>query len=178
MKKFDDESVREYLRKTDQLGSAICDGKANARDAVEWLERVGSGGNPVQEKAVERLREFVDANTSPTPTPKDESMRGTGRSTALMLRAISDALLNPDQVVLFLDHEPMTFIRAADFQKSIRAIVKQMRLTIDVGTERKSGGPFTLTLVSPMKRIREEFAKRYERATTESQRKTRKKNDH
>jgi len=38
---------------------------------------------------------------------KDDSARGTGRTTALMLRVLADASMYPSATFRFHDHEPM-----------------------------------------------------------------------
>jgi hypothetical protein len=69
---------------------------------------------------------------------EQETTRGTGRTTALYMKAIAEALENPGKTVDFIDHYPHTQQNAKDHTINLRNIIEKLGYTIDVnliGTE-------------------------------------------
>lgn len=60
--------------------------------------------------------------------------RGTGRTTARILQAIADALLQPDQWVCVCDHEPLDGDDNPWLAESIAEAAEALNLTIDVSS--------------------------------------------
>lgn len=75
------------------------------------------------------------AGRSSTPTKPDNPKRGTGRTTALMLHAIADALESPDQLVRFVDHADHPVCMNRTYIRCIQDTVRRLGLTIDVGDQ-------------------------------------------
>ena len=89
---------------------------------------------------------------TPEPNNSDDPGRGTGRTTALMLQAIAQALLWPDQWQEFRDHaEPagMTLAQTAAATGGLRAKAKALGLTLDIEV-----GKGVVNVRSPMARLR------------------------
>lgn len=63
---------------------------------------------------------------------EDETTKGTGRTTALYMKAIAEALASPGQMVEFLDHLPNDFGSALSHQNSLRNIVSKLGYDIEV----------------------------------------------
>lgn len=82
-------------------------------------------------------------------------MRGTGRTTALMLHAIANALEHPDDHVEFHDHCPMSHDRAALLLRALRRVIAGLHLTIDTCIVKPDGAaPAVIMLRSPISRLR------------------------
>lgn len=54
---------------------------------------------------------------------EDDPRRGTGRTTALVLSAISQALLIPDTEIAFCDHASMHPVDLADHTRAIASLL-------------------------------------------------------
>ena len=89
-------------------------------------------------------------------TPEDP-LRGTGRTTGLMLVAIGKAMLAPDEWVEFVDHAPASSWRRRQLAKGIKAFVASVMFTIDTKVT-KTG----VALRSPITRMREQYRKEYQ----------------
>lgn len=69
---------------------------------------------------------------------EEATTRGTGRTTALYMKAITEALENPGKTVEFIDHYPHTRESAKDHTINLRNIIEKLGYNIDVnliGTE-------------------------------------------
>ena len=69
---------------------------------------------------------------------EEATTRGTGRTTALYMKAITEALENPGKTVEFKDHYPHTRESAKDHTINLRNIIEKLGYNIDVnliGTE-------------------------------------------
>ena len=62
----------------------------------------------------------------------NDEVRGTGRTTGLMLRAIGDALLDPGGEVEFCDHEPHTYTSARMAHIAIDQMAATLGLAVAV----------------------------------------------
>jgi hypothetical protein len=60
----------------------------------------------------------------------DDPLRGTGRTTGLMLKAIGDALLKPDEWVEFVDHYGHDRNVAESHAEQLRWVAEAVGLTI------------------------------------------------
>jgi hypothetical protein len=54
--------------------------------------------------------------------------RATGRTTALRLSAISEALSNPGKQIEFVDHYPHTYASARDHAQTLRTVINHLGL--------------------------------------------------
>lgn len=81
-------------------------------------------------------------------TPEDP-LRGTGRTTGLMLVAIGKAMLAPDEWVEFVDHAPTCRWGRRELAKVVRMFCAGCMFTIDVKVT-KTG----VALRSPITRLR------------------------
>lgn len=61
--------------------------------------------------------------------------RSTGRTTALYMKAITEALENPGKSVEFIDHYPHNWDRAIIHKNSLRSIIHKLNLNIIVQTK-------------------------------------------
>ena len=87
----------------------------------------------------------------------DDSLRGTGRTTALMLHAIADALQRPDEHVLFRDHATMDYARASLLLVALRNMIRGLHLTMDTAiVPDDAPGQRVITVRSPISRLRRE----------------------
>lgn len=64
---------------------------------------------------------------------KEATTRGTGRTTILYHKAITEALENPGVVVEFNDHHPYTWEDATFHRKELRIIINKLGYDIEVG---------------------------------------------
>ena len=71
----------------------------------------------------------------------DDPMRGTGRTTGLMLIAIGDALLHPGQWRRFQDHRPITAATAVLYSCPLGRLCAKLGLKMRVrrGAMRRNG---------------------------------------
>jgi len=64
---------------------------------------------------------------------EQETTRGTGRTTALYMKAITEALENPDKSVEFIDHYPHHWgVSAKMHRDSLELIIKKLGYDISV----------------------------------------------
>ena len=82
-------------------GAAICEGAEDVLRALESLTRVREPGptpaaplgDPGSEAEIATLREQIAQLLSPAPTPRDELVRATGASAAMVLAALTELVL-------------------------------------------------------------------------------------
>lgn len=87
----------------------------------------------------------------------DDALRGTGRTTALMLQAIADALQHPDEHVEFRDHSPMGYTAASALLASLRGKIDALHLTMDTCIINSAPHGRVILLRSPISRMRQEL---------------------
>jgi hypothetical protein len=63
---------------------------------------------------------------------EEATTRGTGRTTALYLKSITEALENPGKSVEFIDHYPHNWNRARLHEDSLRNIIDRLHYDIIV----------------------------------------------
>jgi hypothetical protein len=63
---------------------------------------------------------------------EDETTRGTGRTTALYMKAIAEALANPGDRVEFQDHSPMTWNTINSHSDNLKNIISKLGYDIVV----------------------------------------------
>ncbi len=66
------------------------------------------------------------------PKTTDDPARGTGRTTGLMLQAMANAILNPDQDVEFVDHAPASVESARLLEWCLKDHARALGLTLRV----------------------------------------------
>jgi len=66
---------------------------------------------------------------------KEETNRGTGRTTILYMKAITEALENPCKSVEFIDHFPHKWESAQSHAENIRFIINKLGYNIVVQTK-------------------------------------------
>ena len=71
---------------------------------------------------------------------EQESARGTGRTTALYMKAIAEALANPGKPVEFQDHSPLDFHNICSHSDNLRDIITKLGYDIVVSVIASSGG--------------------------------------
>jgi len=64
---------------------------------------------------------------------EEATTRGTGRTTALYMKAITEALENPGKSVEFIDHYPYKWDSALHHADNLRDIIKKLGYDIEVG---------------------------------------------
>ena len=99
-------------------------------------------------KALEEVSDFIDYDKVPlllmerldnlTEKYKEETTRGTGRTTILYMKAIVEALENPGKSVEFIDHYPHTWVRAESHENNLAAIIIKLGYEITVQTKGKA----------------------------------------
>ena len=88
---------------------------------------------------------------------EDEPLRGTGQTTARMLRAMAAVLERPDEWVTFRDHFPSRdAVRVRAYATLLSDLVRRMCLTMDVEARRG-----WVRLRSPITRLRRERAEQW-----------------
>lgn len=93
-------------------------------------------------KALEEVSDFIDYDKVPlllmerlddlTEKYKEQTTRGTGRTTALYMKAIVEALENPGKSVEFIDHYPHNWNRARLHEDNLRSIIDRLHYDIIV----------------------------------------------
>ena len=63
---------------------------------------------------------------------EEATTRGTGRTTALYMKAITEALENPGKSVEFIDHYPHNWMIAKQHEDALKSILVQLHLDIIV----------------------------------------------
>ena len=66
---------------------------------------------------------------------EEATTRGTGRTTALYMKAITEALENPGKSVEFIDHYPHNWMIAKQHEDALKGILVQLHLDIIVQTK-------------------------------------------
>ena len=79
---------------------------------------------PIAEKLDRVLKEYEEATT-----------RGTGRTTALYHKAITEALENPGKSVEFIDHYPHNWMIAKSHSERLEKIINKLGYDIVVSTK-------------------------------------------
>jgi len=113
------------------------DYKLLSKELYETLKQVrnlidDANGNPISrwDKTMPRVDAAIDY--------EQETTEGTGRTTALYMKAITEALENPGKTIDFIDHYPHTRESSKDHTINLRNIIKKLGYAIDVnliGTE-------------------------------------------
>ena len=76
------------------------------------------------------------SNISDTLQKYEElTTRGTGRTTALYMKAITEALENPGKSVEFIDHYPHNWMIAKQHEDALKSILGKLHLNITVQTK-------------------------------------------
>ena len=86
----------------------------------------------------------------PEPQRQDDPLRGTGRTTARMLRAIAEALEHPNQWVPFRDHRKHAGRDWLWQSEAIQAMCRALHLSIETGLRRG-----IVHIRSPITRLRQ-----------------------
>ena len=94
---------------------------------------------------IEEVSDFIDYDKVPLPlmekldilTKKYEELttRSTGRTTALYMKAITEALENPGKSVEFIDHYPHNWNAAKQHEHALKSILLKLNLNIIVQTK-------------------------------------------
>jgi hypothetical protein len=63
---------------------------------------------------------------------EEATTRGTGRTTALYMKAITEALENPGKSVEFIDHYPHNWMIAKQHEDALKGILGKLHLNITV----------------------------------------------
>ena len=94
---------------------------------------------------IEEVSDFIDYDKVPLPlmekldilTKKYEELttRSTGRTTALYMKAITEALENPGKSVEFIDHYPHNWNAAKRHEHALKSIILKLNLNIIVQTK-------------------------------------------
>jgi hypothetical protein len=66
---------------------------------------------------------------------EEATTRSTGRTTALYMKAITEALENPGKSVEFIDHYPHNWMIAKQHEDALKSILVQLHLDIIVQTK-------------------------------------------
>jgi hypothetical protein len=66
---------------------------------------------------------------------EEATTRGTGRTTALYMKAITEALENPGKSVEFIDHYPHNQLIPLQHEHALRGILLKLNLNITVQTK-------------------------------------------
>ncbi len=66
---------------------------------------------------------------------EEATTRGTGRTTALYMKAITEALENPGKTVEFIDHYPHCWSNVTFHTDNLRDIIKKLGLDIVLSTK-------------------------------------------
>jgi hypothetical protein len=66
---------------------------------------------------------------------EEATTRGTGRTTALYMKAITEALENPGKSVEFIDHYPHNWMIAKQHEDALKSILGKLHLNITVQTK-------------------------------------------
>ena len=91
---------------------------------------------------IEEVSDFIDYDKVPLPLMEKSDMltkkykelttRRTGRTTALYMKAITEALENPGKSVEFKDHYPHNWNAAKEHEDSLKSILHKLNLNITV----------------------------------------------
>ena len=96
-------------------------------------------------KTLEEVSDFIDFDKFPLPIAEkldrvlkkyeQETTRGTGRTTALYIKCIAEALENPGKSVEFIDHYPHTWSGASFHRERLEKIINKLGYNIVVSTK-------------------------------------------
>jgi hypothetical protein len=96
-------------------------------------------------ESLEEVSDFIDYDKVPLSLMekldnlikkyKEEANRGTGRTSILYMKAISEALQNPGKDVEFIDHYPHTWMIARQHALNMENIIKKLGYEIVVSTK-------------------------------------------
>jgi hypothetical protein len=96
-------------------------------------------------KMLEEVSDFIDYDKVPvslmervdnlTQKYEEATTRGTGRTTALYLKCITEALANPGKSVEFIDHYPHKWERARLHEDALKTIIEKLNYNIIVQTK-------------------------------------------
>lgn len=96
-------------------------------------------------EALKGVSDFIDYDRVPLPLMerldnltekyKELTSRGTGRTTVLYMKAITEALENPGKSVEFIDHYPHNWDRATVHEHALKGILRKLNLNITVQTK-------------------------------------------
>jgi hypothetical protein len=99
-------------------------------------------------KSLEEVSDFIDYDKVPvslmervdylTEKYKEETIRGTGRTTILYMKAIVEALENPGKGVEFIDHYPHIWSAAKQHENNLATIIIKLGYNIVVKTKGKA----------------------------------------
>ena len=99
-------------------------------------------------KSLEEVSDFIDYDKVPvslmerldnlTQKYEQETTRGTGRTTALYMKAIVEALENPGKGVEFIDHYPHKWESARLHEDALKMIIEKLNYNIIVQTKGKA----------------------------------------
>jgi hypothetical protein len=99
-------------------------------------------------KSLEEVSDFIDYDKVPvslmervdnlTEKYKEATTRGTGRTTALYMKAIVEALENPGKSVEFIDHYPHKWESARRHEDNLRSIIDRLHYEITVQAKGKA----------------------------------------
>lgn len=103
-----------------QLSQELYDMLKEIRDVIKKFEVP-----PVLDYKVDRIDNVLQKY-------EEETTRGTGRTTALYMKAIAEALANPGDRVEFQDHFPIDFTNALSHQNALRSIIAKLGYDIEV----------------------------------------------
>lgn len=131
---------------------------------LHWAKHHGIAPHFFDVDDIQEHTRPVEQSIPPAP-PLDETNRGTGRTTALMLHAIANALEHPDEHVEFRDHYSMDYDRVGTFHHLIREMTASLGLTIDTYIGKGTDDKNVVVLKSPISRMRDELEKKHKDAT-------------
>jgi hypothetical protein len=96
-------------------------------------------------ETLNNVSDFIDFDKFPLPIAEkldrvlkkyeEETTRGTGRTTALYMKAITEALENPGKSVEFIDHYPHTWSGVSFHRGRLEKIINKLGYDIVVSTK-------------------------------------------
>jgi hypothetical protein len=96
-------------------------------------------------ETLNNVSDFIDFDIFPLPISEkldrvlnkyeQETTRGTGRTTALYMKAITEALENPGKSVEFIDHYPHTWDGVSFHRERLEKIINKLGYDIVVSTK-------------------------------------------
>ena len=112
----------------------MIDHKLLSKELYETLKQVrnlidDANGNPISrwDKTMPRIDAAIEYY-------EQETTRGTGRTTALYMKAIAEALANPGEEVEFVDHYPHRGSITKIHRDGLELIIKKLGYDIEVYT--------------------------------------------
>jgi len=96
-------------------------------------------------ETLNNVSDFIDFDKFPLPIAekldlvlekyKEATTRGTGRTTALYMKAITEALENPGKIVEFIDHYPHNWVSAKLHREKLERTINKLGYDIVVSTK-------------------------------------------